>query len=152
MLGGQGVAVGGGGGPGPVVIGLLPTTWRIPGQYLDSVALAIDTVRYVGQPIGVVIARSRAVAEDLAELVEIDPLPAVVGVEAALAPDAPLLYPEHGSDVAGGIHFGPPVEALDACSPTPRTSWSASSPCNGSIPARWSRAACSRNGSPAPSS
>lgn len=94
----------------------LPTTWRIPGQHLAAVELAIRTVRYVGQPIGVVIARTRAVAEDLVELVEvdIDPLPAVVGIEGALAPDAPLLYPEHGSNVAGGIHFGPPVENLDA--------------------------------------
>ena len=94
----------------------LPITWPMPGQHLGAVELAIRTVRYVGQPIGVVVARSRAVAEDLAELVEvdIDPLPAVIGIAAALAPDAPVLYPEHGSNVAGGIHFGPPVEDLDA--------------------------------------
>jgi carbon-monoxide dehydrogenase large subunit len=58
--------------------------------------LARDVVRYVGEPVAVVVAGSRAEAEDIAELVEIDyePLLAVVDTEAALAPDAPRLYPE----------------------------------------------------------
>lgn len=93
----------------------LPLTWQIPGQHLGSLALAIDTVRYVGQPIGIVVARSRALAEDVAELVEVDiePLPVVVALDDALAADAPLLYPEHGSNVVGEIHFGAPLETLE---------------------------------------
>ncbi|MGH3633453.1 MAG: xanthine dehydrogenase family protein molybdopterin-binding subunit, partial [Mycobacterium sp.] len=93
----------------------LPTFWRIPGQHLDVVELAIHTVRYVGQPIGLVVARSRAIAEDVAELVKVDvePLPLVAGVDAALAEGAPLVYPEIGTNVAGEIHFGDPVEDLE---------------------------------------
>jgi len=49
----------------------LPLSWAIPGQHLRTVATAVATVRYVGQPIGLVVARSRAIAEDIAELVEV---------------------------------------------------------------------------------
>jgi carbon-monoxide dehydrogenase large subunit len=93
----------------------IPTAWRIPGQHLDHVELALDTVRYVGQPVGVVVAHSRAAAEDVAELVDlrIDPLPVVASLDAALADGAPLLYPEAVGNVAGRIHFGTPAEHLD---------------------------------------
>ena len=69
---------------------------------LSRPVLASDVVRYVGEPIAIVIAATRAEAEDAAEMVVVDydPLPAVVGVEAALADDAPLLFPEHGTNVA----------------------------------------------------
>jgi CO/xanthine dehydrogenase Mo-binding subunit len=52
---------------------------------------ATDRVRYVGEPVAVVVANSRHVAEDAAERVEVDyePTPAVVGVLDAMAPDAP---------------------------------------------------------------
>ncbi len=64
--------------------------------------LAVGRVRYVGDPVAVVLAESRYVAEDALDLLEIDyePLPAVTDPEAALAPDAPLLYEEFGSNVA----------------------------------------------------
>ena len=50
-------------------------------------AAAIDTVRYVGEPIAVVVARDRYLAEDAAELVEVDydPLDAVLDPVAAAA-------------------------------------------------------------------
>ena len=50
-------------------------------------ATAIDTVRYVGEPIAVVVARDRYLAEDAAELVEVDydPLDAVLDPVAAVA-------------------------------------------------------------------
>jgi carbon-monoxide dehydrogenase large subunit len=56
--------------------------------------LAIEKVKYVGEPIAAVVAESRYVAEDALDLIEVDydELPAVVDVEAALAPGAPLLY------------------------------------------------------------
>ena len=52
--------------------------------------LACDRVRYVGQPVAIVIARSQAQARDAAELigVEYDPLPAVTTAKAALAKGA----------------------------------------------------------------
>jgi carbon-monoxide dehydrogenase large subunit len=64
--------------------------------------LAVDKVRYVGQPVALVVAESRAQAVDAAELVEVDydPLPAVVDMEAALADGAPLQFEELGSNVA----------------------------------------------------
>jgi 2-furoyl-CoA dehydrogenase large subunit len=54
---------------------------------MPQYAAAIDTVRYVGEPIAVVVARDRYLAEDAAELVEVDydPLDAVLDPAAAAA-------------------------------------------------------------------
>ena len=59
-------------------------------------ALAIERVRYVGEPVAVVVAESRYIAEDAAELVEIDyaPLPAAIDPEAACESSAPLVHAE----------------------------------------------------------
>jgi carbon-monoxide dehydrogenase large subunit len=64
--------------------------------------LAIGKVRYVGDPVAVVLAEDLYTALDARDLVEVDyePLPAVTDPEAALAPDAPLLYEELGSNKA----------------------------------------------------
>jgi aerobic carbon-monoxide dehydrogenase large subunit len=53
--------------------------------------LAGTEVTYVGQPIAIVLAQTRALAEDAAATIglEIDPLPAVCDIATALAPDAP---------------------------------------------------------------
>ena len=63
--------------------------------------LARDRVRYVGAPIAVVVAPDRYEAEDARDLLNVDlePLDPVVSVEEALAPDAPLLYPEWPDNV-----------------------------------------------------
>ena len=65
-------------------------------------ALARDRVRFVGEQVALVVAETRAQAVDAAELVDVDyeELPAVVDVEAALREDAPLQYPDVGSNVA----------------------------------------------------
>ena len=59
-----------------------------------QVPLAKGKVRHVGEPIAVVVAESRYIAEDAAEkvVVLIDPLPAVVDIEKALSPDAALIH------------------------------------------------------------
>jgi CO/xanthine dehydrogenase Mo-binding subunit len=64
--------------------------------------LAGDKVRYVGEPVAVVVAGSRYAAEDAAELVAVDyePLPAIVDGRAALEPGAPLLHEAVGTNVA----------------------------------------------------
>ncbi|MFT4083432.1 MAG: xanthine dehydrogenase family protein molybdopterin-binding subunit [Nocardioides sp.] len=69
---------------------------------LTRQALADQTVRYVGDPVALVVAETRAQAVDAAELVivDYDPLPAVADMEAALADDAPLQFPELGSNIA----------------------------------------------------
>ena len=62
-------------------------------------AAAVDVARYVGEPVCVVVARDRYLAEDAAErvLVDYEPLPVAASVEAALAEGAPLLHPALGS-------------------------------------------------------
>lgn len=64
--------------------------------------LAADRVRFVGEPIAVVFAESFEQGEDAAEAVwaEIEELPALVDPERAFDPDAPVLFPEHGSNEA----------------------------------------------------
>ncbi|MXY74306.1 MAG: xanthine dehydrogenase family protein molybdopterin-binding subunit [Acidimicrobiia bacterium] len=63
---------------------------------------AADRVRFTGEAVAVVVAESDRQAADAAEKVwvEIDPLPAVVSPVDALSPDAPLLFPEMGTNVA----------------------------------------------------
>jgi carbon-monoxide dehydrogenase large subunit len=67
--------------------------------------LAGDRVRYAGEPIAAVLAADPYTAADATELVEVEvePLPAVAGVDAALDPDAPLLNPEWGDNLSA--HF-----------------------------------------------
>jgi carbon-monoxide dehydrogenase large subunit len=71
-------------------------------------ALATDVVRFVGQPVAVVIAESRAAAERGANLVAVDydPLPAAAHLTAALAPDAPLVWPGAPGNIAGRASHG----------------------------------------------
>jgi aerobic carbon-monoxide dehydrogenase large subunit len=83
-------------------VGRSPCTAILPGMNdAPHPLLADGFVRYVGQPIAVVVARDRYVARDAAlEVdVEIDPLPAVVDPERALDPDAPRVYPELDSNL-----------------------------------------------------
>src|SRR5207244_2486409 len=56
--------------------------------------LGRDRVRYVGEAVAVVLAETRAVADDALELVEVslDPLPPVASIDAALRSDAPVLH------------------------------------------------------------
>jgi aerobic carbon-monoxide dehydrogenase large subunit len=64
--------------------------------------LADDRVRFVGEPIAVVLAETFEQGEDAAELIwaDIDPLPAYVGAEDALAVDTEEIFPGHGSNQA----------------------------------------------------
>lgn len=89
---------------------------RVPGV-MARPKVAIDTVRFVGEIVAIVVAETRTAAVDAAELVIVDsePLPVVVAAEAALAEDAPLLFPEAGTNVA--IHAAPRHgdEFFDGC-------------------------------------
>ncbi|MFP3914618.1 MAG: xanthine dehydrogenase family protein molybdopterin-binding subunit [Actinomycetota bacterium] len=82
------------GGPVPSPVGSVPeSAWRP--------LLAADRVRFVGEPVAVVLAGTRAQAADAAEMVWVDyeALPAVATPQDALAPGAPLLFPEVGTNV-----------------------------------------------------
>jgi carbon-monoxide dehydrogenase large subunit len=65
-------------------------------------ALARDEVNHVGECVAMVVATSRYVAEDALELIAVDyeELPPVVDIEAAVAPGAPLVHEELGTNVA----------------------------------------------------
>jgi aerobic carbon-monoxide dehydrogenase large subunit len=62
--------------------------------------LATDTVRYVGEPVAIVIAETLPQAMDAAERVQVryETLPCVTRSEDALVPGTPLVWPQHGSN------------------------------------------------------
>lgn len=90
-----------------------PLSTAAPMHYYPT---GVDKVRFVGEPVAVVVAVDRYTAEDAAELVVIDyePLDAVVSTRGALAADAPLLHEDAGSNVATDrrFSFGPVAEAF----------------------------------------
>jgi carbon-monoxide dehydrogenase large subunit len=63
-------------------------------QEIPRLPMALDAVHYVGEPVAVVIASSRYVAEDAVDLIDVDyePLPAISSTAAALARNAPLVH------------------------------------------------------------
>ena len=77
------------------------------GRAVGYRAAAVDRVRYVGEPVAVVVARDRYVAEDAAErvTVEYDPWPVAASPEAALAPGAPVLHEAAGGNVVSDRLF-----------------------------------------------
>jgi carbon-monoxide dehydrogenase large subunit len=79
----------------PIEYGGQPEVMRRP-------LIPADRVRFVGDIVAVVVAESAAEATDAAVEVwpEYDELPAVVDPQISPRPDAPLLFPDHGSNVA----------------------------------------------------
>lgn len=79
-------------------------------------AMAVDRVRYVGEPIAVVVAESRYLAEDALDHIRVEyrPLPAVVQIEKAMEPDSPVLHEAVGSNVVSDREFryGDPERAF----------------------------------------
>ncbi|QDX80120.1 hypothetical protein B9N43_01920 [Denitratisoma sp. DHT3] len=63
--------------------------------------MAVDKVRFVGEPVAAVAAESRYLAEDALELIQVEyeVLPPVVNPAAAMAPDAPILFEDRGTNV-----------------------------------------------------
>ena len=84
-------------------------------------------MRFVGEPVAVVVADTRAHAVDAAELVVVESqsLPVVVDTVAGLEPGAPLLFPEFGSNETTGrpprhaVHVGRPPRS--SCVPASTT-------------------------------
>ncbi|MGE4167695.1 MAG: xanthine dehydrogenase family protein molybdopterin-binding subunit, partial [Xanthobacteraceae bacterium] len=79
-------------------------------------AVTIDKVRYVGEPLAVVLAVDRYTAEDGLAAIEVDyeTLPAVVSPTATVAADAPLLHEETGSNTVWSrqYRYGDPDTAF----------------------------------------
>jgi aerobic carbon-monoxide dehydrogenase large subunit len=86
--------------------GGIPCAWVIPNSDTKTPAyppIAIDTVRYVGNAVAIVVADDRYRARDGADAVQVDyePLPVVVDPWKAAQPGAPALH----SDVPGNVCF-----------------------------------------------
>jgi carbon-monoxide dehydrogenase large subunit len=79
--------------------------------------LARDVVRYVGEPVAIVLTEDRYQGEDAAErvFVDYDPLPAVIDPVEALDDDAPLLFPEAGTNLATSFPGADDPALFDGC-------------------------------------
>ncbi|HXW50419.1 MAG TPA: molybdopterin cofactor-binding domain-containing protein [Candidatus Acidoferrales bacterium] len=72
----------------PVRYGILPSS-------PDETVMAIDTVRYVGDPIACVVADDELTAEEALSLIEVEyePLPTIMSIDDALRTDLPQIHP-----------------------------------------------------------
>ena len=91
--------------PGPP---LVPAPHSIEGVVFHSrtqIPMVKDTARHIGDPIAVVIAESRYIAEDALEdiIVDYEPLEPVVNLERALEPGAPLVHDDLESNLAAHV-------------------------------------------------
>ena len=96
-----------------------PLFKRADGQPMSAplrTPLAEERVFYVGHPVVAVVARTRAQAQDAADLAAIDyeELPCVVDARRAVEPGAPQLWPEAPRNVAGETRYGKPAEVQAA--------------------------------------
>ena len=84
-------------------VGTIPCASPLPGgKSPDHTVLAGARAYFVGHPVAVVVAETRAIARDALDLVDVDyePLPAVIDPEKALEKGSPLTHPELGTNVA----------------------------------------------------
>ena len=90
--------------PGPLLVPPPPTKHLVFNER-TQVPLARDKVRYVGEPIVLVIATSRYLAEDaLGDIViDIEPLDPVVDIEQALTAEAPLVHDDLGNNLSAHV-------------------------------------------------
>ena len=96
---------------------------EVPPSSRATLMLARGRVMFAGQPVALVLAESEAAAQDGAEAVfaDLDPLPAVVDLESAMAADAPAVWPDGlpGASAEAAAHgaAGGGGGAADAPSP-----------------------------------
>ena len=97
------------------LIGPVPSVIRAPIAYLP---IAVDRARYVGEPVAVVVADTRYIAEDACDLiaVEYDVLLAVADLRSATAPGASVIHEKAGSNVISrrSFRYGDPDAAFAA--------------------------------------
>lgn len=94
----------------------LPVQVEVPGKEKPLFAptrhiLQTERVRYVGDPVALVVAETREQAMDAAELIQIDyeTLPSITETGAALDPDEPVIWEEQGSNLC--VHWDSGREA-----------------------------------------
>ena len=83
-----------------------------PPQYV----LAIDIVRYVGEPVAAIVAQTKHAARDAAEAIDVryEPLPAVADVRDAIAPGAAAVWSAATGNIACEARHGRPPEVDEA--------------------------------------
>ena len=90
----------------------LPSKWTAQVQHTfinpQQPLLAHDKVRHVGEAVAVIVAENRYAAEDAAQLVELDlePLPAVLDPEQALATGATVVHDKFATNLIGAFTIG----------------------------------------------
>lgn len=91
--------------PGPPLVSPPPTVKDVIFHSRRQPPLAKDKVRHAGEPVALVVAESRYIAEDALDdiVVEYEPLPAVVDMEAALQPDSPRVHDDLDSNLAAHL-------------------------------------------------
>ena len=91
----------------------VPSVVKAPIAYYP---IAVERARYVGEPVAVVVADTRYIAEDACDLIAVDyePLPAVADLNSARAPGAPVLHEKAGSNVIStrSFRYGDPDKAF----------------------------------------
>ena len=85
-----------------------PNSDGTPMKKPDRPSLPTDKVRFVGDPVAIVVAETLAQAKDAAEavFVDIEALPAVTDARAAAQPGAPLLYDDAPGNICLDYRFG----------------------------------------------
>ena len=93
-------------------VGSIPCAAEIEGLKVpDHPALAVDRVRFVGEPIAAVVATNPYIARDALDLIEVeyDELPVVVDLDKAIESDSTVIYDEFDDNIA----FTMPLDAGD---------------------------------------
>ena len=102
----------------------IPSAVRVP---IDYYPIAVDKVRYAGEPVALVAAEDRYVAEDALELIEVEyrPLPPVIDLKAAIGEDSALLHEAVGSNVVHhrSFRYGDPETAFAEADRVVRLDW-----------------------------
>ena len=98
-----------------------PVPWSVDptpigGNLAEIRCLAVDRVRHVGEPVAAIVAETPAdaLAAATAVRVDLEPLPAVLDADEAMADGAPLLYPEWGTNRIVGGELGSSAEEVEA--------------------------------------
>ncbi|MFV9674351.1 MAG: molybdopterin cofactor-binding domain-containing protein [Anaerolineales bacterium] len=91
--------------PGPPLVIPPPTIEDVEFYTRTQVPLVKDKVRHAGEPLAIVIAESRYIAEDALDdiAVDLEPLDVVVDIERALDPDSPLVHDDLESNLAAHL-------------------------------------------------
>ncbi len=91
--------------PGPLLVSPPPVKKLLAFNECIQVPLAKDKVRFVGEPIALVVAESRYIAEDALDDIDVDydVLPANVDMEKALASDATIIHDDAGTNLAAHV-------------------------------------------------